>query len=211
MAVIRYSTFDKTVQTIIDRNNITNKVDGMTVVVLDAISDINAGPGKAVYRWESTSASWILVSKVGVDTISFATEELLIANGKVVPSNIALDNQIWNVDVIEGSLIVAQPRIEDLYIDYTGINGLSAFNGKKLRFTYAYGTVSVQMSSIIQDLEEKIENFEGSAGAEIDTVEYKTGVKRSFKDVYGIEVPLGNLPDTGSKEVDFILSPIILI
>ena len=41
MAITRYSNFDKTVNTIADRNNIANKVPGMTVVVLDAIADVN--------------------------------------------------------------------------------------------------------------------------------------------------------------------------
>ncbi len=45
MAITRYSNFDKTVNTIIDRNNIPNKVDGMTVIVLDAIADTNVGSG----------------------------------------------------------------------------------------------------------------------------------------------------------------------
>lgn len=157
MAITRYSTFDKNVQTIADRNNISNKVNGMTVVVADAISDINAGPGKAVYRWDSSDSSWILISKESIETMSFATEELVISGGKVTPSNIILDNQIWNIDIVNGSLIMAQPRIEDLTIDYTGISGLDEFNGNKLRFTYAYGTISAQLSSVISDLEAKLD------------------------------------------------------
>ena len=70
MAITRYISFDKTVNTIADRNAIPNKVNGMTVVVRDAIADIAAGAGKAVYRWDDFDSIWILISKETTDWTS---------------------------------------------------------------------------------------------------------------------------------------------
>lgn len=38
----------------------------------------------------------------------------------------------------------------------------------------------------------------------ISNIEYNAGIKRNNKDIYGLEVDLGNLPDTGIKEIPFI-------
>ena len=81
MAVIRYSSFDLTVNDIAERNAIVNRVNHMTVVVKDAIADPSAGAGKAIYRWDAVDDVWILVSKSTYETISFMTEEITINNG----------------------------------------------------------------------------------------------------------------------------------
>ena len=78
MAIVVHSTADVTVNTISDRNSIVYKRDNMTVTVIDAIADIDAGQGVATYRWNTTLSSWILISKSTTETISFATEEIVI-------------------------------------------------------------------------------------------------------------------------------------
>lgn len=152
MAITRHSNFDKTVQTIIDRNNISNKVNGMMVVVLDAIADTNAGSGKAIYRWESSDTSWILVSKSTTETMNFATEELTIVNGEAQLSYIPVDNNVWNGVILNGQLIYADLNIRAITISNGKISGLaSEVNGMTLRVTYAYGTISQQITTAIEE------------------------------------------------------------
>ena len=151
MAVVLYQNADKTVSTIAARNAITQKIDNMVVVVLDAIADINAGAGVATYRWSAVLDSWILISKTTSDSIKFATEELLISNGSVTPSNVPTDNQIWGIYVLDGPHVVADMTIDGLTVTPTSISGLTDWNGYKLRFTYAYGTISQQIDSYINN------------------------------------------------------------
>lgn len=152
MAITRHSNFDKTVNTINDRNLISNKVNGMMVVVLDAIADPNAGSGKAIYRWESSDASWILVSKSTTETMNFVTEELTIVNGGVQLSYIPVDNTIWNGVILNGSLIYADLNLNTVTIAAGKITGLTSdVNGMILRVTYAYGTISQQITTVIEE------------------------------------------------------------
>lgn len=152
MAVTRHSSFDISVNTIADRNSILRKVNHMTVLVRDAIADPDAGQGKATYRWDAGDNTWVLISKSKTDTISFETEELTIINGKVTPSNIILDNKIWGLAIIQDNLIFTEPRSSDLIIDYTGISGLSDYEGMTFKFTYAYGTQVSQYSTLVEDV-----------------------------------------------------------
>ena len=151
MAVTRHSTFDKTVNTIVERNNIVNKVDGMTVIVLDAIADIEAGAGKALYRWDANDSTWILINKANTDSISFETEEKTIVDGSVQMLNYPIDNKLWGIKVIQNNnVIIADLKIEDLTIEGVNIHlNTGIYNGNKLRFTYAYGTIAQQISSAI--------------------------------------------------------------
>ena len=152
MAITRYSTFDKTVNTIADRNAITNKVNHMTVVVKDAIADPSAGSGRAIYRWDAIDEIWILVSKSTFETISFATEELTIVNGEVQLSNFPVNNNVWNAVIISDQLIYADLNVNLVNISNSKITGINQdFNGKSLRVTYAYGSVAVQINAAIED------------------------------------------------------------
>lgn len=149
MAVRRHSNFDKTVNTIADRNALVQKVNGMVVTVLDSIADPDAGSGKAIYRWVEEDQSWAIIYKSVYRTMSFETEELTIMNGEVIASNIPTDNMIWDISVIEGDIIMASPRLEDLTVVNGIISGLNDYNGKKLRFTYGYGSVVQQLNSVL--------------------------------------------------------------
>src|SRR5574344_317905 len=152
MAITRYSTFDRTVNTIADRNEIQHKIDGMTVVVLDAIADINAGASKAVYRWDASDNPWIMITKQGIDTMNFITEELVIVNGVVELSNIPVNNEIWNAVIINNDSIMADLSTRDVIIERGEIKNIpEQFNGYKLRFTYAYGTLAQQVITAIEE------------------------------------------------------------
>ena len=152
MAITRYSTFDKTVNTIAERNAIVNKVNHMTVVVKDAIADPSAGAGKAIYRWDAVDNIWILISKSTYETISFITEEILIANGEVQLSNFPVNNNVWNAVVLSGQLIYADLNISAVTVANSKITGIAPeFNGKTLRVTYAYGSIAVQITTAIED------------------------------------------------------------
>ena len=152
MAITRYSTFDKTVNTIADRNAIVNKVNHMTVVVKDAIADINAGQGKAIYRWDAVDNSWILVSKSTYETVSFITEEITIANGEVQLANYPINNSVWNGVILSGQLIYADLNNSSITVSNAKITGINPdFNGYTLRVTYAYGSIAAQISSAIED------------------------------------------------------------
>lgn len=152
MAITRYSGFDKTVNTIADRNAIPNKVNGMTVVVRDAIADIAAGAGKAVYRWDDFDSIWILISKETTETLNFITEEATIINGIINLSYIPVNNQVWNGVILNNNLIYAILNIKNVIISLGKISGIPAeFNGMVLRITYAYGTIAAQVTTVIEE------------------------------------------------------------
>lgn len=148
--IIRHSNFDKTVDTIQERNSILNLVDGMIVTVMDASTDPDVVEGKAVYRWIQSDETWVVLYKGSFDSMSFDTEELTITGGKVTASNIPADNNIWDISIVNGDVEVGYPRIEDLTITNGVIDlGVNTYNGLKLRFTYGYGTVVSQLNAVL--------------------------------------------------------------
>ena len=149
MAIIQYKGIDKSVDTISERNSLVYKIDNMVVLVKDAIADPSAGAGKATYRYDLSDESWVLISKSTSETVSFATEELSIVNGQVTASNIPTDNQIWNALVLDGDVVVGEIRSTDMLISAGVISSLELYNGKKLRFTYAYGTITSQVGAVL--------------------------------------------------------------
>ena len=170
MAITRYSTFDKTVDTIAERNAIVNKVNHMTVVVKDAIADPSAGAGKAIYRWDAVDDVWILVSKSTYETISFMTEEITINNGEVQLSNYPVDNKVWNAVILSGQLIYADLNLSSVTISNSKITNINpTYNGNTLRVTYAYGSIAVQINEAIEDKVDAalLNNIKTINGAEI--------------------------------------------
>ena len=167
MATIVYKDANETVADIAARNAITRLVPHMVVTVLDAIADVNAGAGVATYRWNESLSRWILISKDAYDSINFITEELLITGGAVTLSQSPTGNQVWDMNVVVGDTIIYEPRAEDYTISSSSITGLEAFEGDKLRVTYAYGTVHQQIDSYIDD---KIAAVVAGAPVEGDTL-----------------------------------------
>lgn len=153
--VITYPTPNLTVATIAERNDpsiIKFKRDGMVVTVSDSIADPDAGTGAATYLWNKTLNKWLLLSKSTTETMSFQTVELTIADGKVALPNIPNNNVLWDIYIIDNAgVIVGEIRLENIIVSSTLVSGLGAYNGKKLRFTYAFGTLTQQMSTYIDD------------------------------------------------------------
>jgi|GEM_PF-1770836 uncharacterized membrane protein len=165
MAVILYKGPNKTVATIAARNAIAVKHDSMVVTVLDAIADPAAGAGIATFRWVESTSAWILVSKSGVESINFETEELLISNGSVTPSNVAISGNYWNIVVVNGDVIQAELKLENLTSNLNSISGLDDYNGLSLRVTYAYGTVGQQVTDYVDFKAAEIQaNLDGFSG-----------------------------------------------
>ncbi len=150
MAIIKQRGLQLRVNTITDRNNIVKRPEHLVVHVDDAIADVDAGAGPAVYRWtEAFGGKWILISAGAEKTINFETKELLIQNGQVIAPNVPLNNFIWDIQILDNDVSIAYPRIEDLIISVGSITGLSDFNGYKVRFTYAYGSITTQLQEAL--------------------------------------------------------------
>lgn len=150
MAIIKQRGLQLRVATISDRNNIVKRPEHLVVHVDDAIADPLAGVGPAIYKWtEASGGKWLLLTAGAEKTISFETKELLITNGLVAAPNLPLNNFIWDIQVVEGDNVVAYPRVEDLNISLGLISGLDLYNGKSLRFTYAYGSMTSQLQTAL--------------------------------------------------------------
>lgn len=150
MAIIKQRGLQLRVATISDRNNITKKPEHLVVHVDDAIADPLAGVGPAIYKWtEASGGKWLLLTSGAEKTISFETKELVITNGVVSAPNLPLNNFIWDIQLLQNDVVIAYPRIEDLNINLGLISGLDAYNGGKLRFTYAYGSIASQLQTAL--------------------------------------------------------------
>jgi|694.fasta_scaffold06971_13 hypothetical protein len=166
MAIVLYKNADRTVDTISDRNSIDKKIDNMVVTVLDAISDPDAGSGVATYRWSAQLNKWLLISKSTVETMSFETVESNIVAGKIIPQNVPSNNVIWDIYVVDGTTIINELRLEDVIVTPTLISGLGLYDGYKLRYTYAYGSVTQQITSYVDS---KIADMVAGAPVDLDT------------------------------------------
>ena len=150
MAIIKQRGLQLRVATISDRNNITKKPEHLVVHVDDAIADPLAGVGPAIYKWtEASGGKWLLLTSGAEKTISFETKELIITNGVVSAPNLPLNNFIWDIQLLQNDVVIAYPRIEDLNINLGLISGLDAYNGGKIRFTYAYGSIASQLQTAL--------------------------------------------------------------
>jgi len=150
MAIIRQRGLQVTVNTIAERNTIVKRPEHLVVHVKDAIADVDAGVGPAVYRWTlADGGKWMLISAGAEKTISFETKEMLIQEGVVYAPNIPMNNNIWDITVLDGNIAIAFPRIEDLSVVAGEIKQLDEWNGYKLRFTYAYGSLTAQIQEVL--------------------------------------------------------------
>ena len=145
MATIQHKSHDKTVAHIAERNSINPRTPGMMVLVRDAIGDPYAGSGRAVYRWDEVQASWILMFKDNVETLTFTGESKSISQDRVQLSNIPANGQVWDVTVRDG-LVVHQVEYSvsgSVVTIYPNVPG--EFDGQQLSVRYAYGTMTQQL------------------------------------------------------------------
>ena len=145
MATIQHKSHDKTVATIAERNSINPRTPGMMVLVRDAIGDPYAGSGRAVYRWDEVQASWILMFKDNVETLTFTGESKSISQDRIQLSNIPANGQVWDV-MVRDSLVVHQVEYSvsgSVVTIYPNVPG--EFDGQQLSVRYAYGTMTQQL------------------------------------------------------------------
>ena len=149
MAIIKQRGLQLTVDTIGDRNAIVKRPDHLVVHVKDAIADVTAGAGTAIYRWSEHDSTWVLISAGAEKTITFETNEQTIINGEVTLPNIPLNHNVWEIMIVDRDITVAYPRVEDLSFSNGTVSGLDAWGGLKLRCTYAYGTITDQLKTAL--------------------------------------------------------------
>lgn len=154
MAITRHSKFDVTVANIAARNALLNKVNHMCVVVTNAIDDPGVALNqKAIYRYDSNDDIWILISNNIAGDVTFETEEVTITNGIAESSYYIIDNQIWNVTVLDGDIIMAELRPEEYNVNLNNISGLENYEGNVLKFTYAHGSNSEQINKFLKAID----------------------------------------------------------
>jgi hypothetical protein len=198
MAIILYKNADKTVSNIAERNAIAAKIDNMVVTVVDAIADVAAGTGVATYKWNAALNRWLLISKSSIDTMSFETVELTISDGKVTPPNVPVNNVLWDIFVMDGDIIAQELRLSDIIVSPVLISGLGVYDGKKLRFTYAYGAITQQIEQQIETyMDSKIAAIIDFAPEDLDTL------KEISDRISSIETSIGGTSSSTGTVEDF--------
>ncbi len=147
MATIQHKSHDRTVAHIAERNSINPRTPGMMVLVRDAIGDPYAGSGRAVYRWDEVQASWILMFKDNVETLTFTGESKSISQDQIQLSFVPANGQVWDVMVRDG-LVVHQVEYSvagSVVTIYPNVPG--EFDGQQLSVRYAYGSMAQQLTS----------------------------------------------------------------
>ena len=152
MAIIITNDGDRVVATLAARDLITTPFDGMRITVADSTGDIFTNGGKATYQWMAATSTWLLVWKENKDSLEFVTESLTIANGQVTATNVPQSGMVWGCTVqdvtAEGDNIIIAELTPTVTADVISI-GSSAFNGKKLVFTYGYGVIQAAVTQIL--------------------------------------------------------------
>lgn len=145
MATIQHKSHDRTVAHIAERNNLNHRTPGMMVLVRDAIGDPYAGSGRAVYRWDEVQASWILMFKDNVETLTFTGESKSISQDRIQLSFVPANGQVWDVMVRDGLVVhqVEHSVAGSVVTIYPNVPG--EFDGQQLSVRYAYGTMAQQL------------------------------------------------------------------
>lgn len=129
---------DKTVATIGARNALERRFDGMQVIVLDAIADVNVGGGRAGYIWSEALNDWLLTWKSNNKDLKFYTESHVIAAGAINTDYLPQDGIVWGCRIIDGDgLIVAEvkPKVTGTLVEV----GSADYDGLNLELTYGSG------------------------------------------------------------------------
>lgn len=191
MSIIIFNDGDRIVDTIAQRDALTKRFPGMQVTVKDAIGDPQTGGGFAKYEWVEDGANsyWGLVQVDKKISMKFATERHTIENGRVTADNIPLDAKVWScrvIDAVSGVILgdVNQPVVEV----YDVLVGSLDYEGHLLEFTYAYGSFSTQLDSVIYQLKDKQANLVSSViNLKEGSVFSKTVTENLVFEVTGVE------------------------
>lgn len=148
MGILIANDGTKFVNNIAERNSITNKYEGLTVVVKDAIADpIVGGAFEATYRWNVALATWLMTHKNAKDNINFTREEKIIVDGKVTADHAPQTSTIMAAYIVDENgleLATVTPSVLENVVSI----GSTAYDGKTLIYTYAYGAVQAAISNL---------------------------------------------------------------
>lgn len=148
MSILIANDGSRVVDTIASRDAIPKRFSGMEVTVRDATADPEFGGGTVTYRWDSQGSRWLPVWSELRPDLSFTTEEKPIVDGQVVADHPPKDQKVWSAFVIHAEtgevLADAVPTVSSQTLQLGG----SQFDGHRLRFTYAYGSMSTQLAQI---------------------------------------------------------------
>jgi len=150
-----------TVTSISDRNNITNKIDGMVVTVEDASSDVGVGTGLATYSWNAKLNKWVLISKDYEKTMQFTVSDLLDIDdeGKVQLGDVPTSGVIFNAMVFDpnNGIMINEINARTVAVDASGIvSGLSDFKGKKFQCQYGHGEIRQNLNDAVNTINDKL-------------------------------------------------------
>jgi hypothetical protein len=137
---------DKIVNTIAQRDAISSKFDGMEVTVIDSISDVLTGGGRACYKW--LGGVWQLMWKDNKDNLLFKTEQTTIVGSSAFTTFPAQDGVVFNIVILDASgndlLHVYNPTVIDKEIQI----GSDAYDGHDIIFSYGYGLIQAAVSAM---------------------------------------------------------------
>jgi hypothetical protein len=148
MAILITNNGHKIVNTIAERDSISQRFDGMQVLVKDATADAALGSGSARYEWIATANRWAIVWSDAFSSMSFATEVLPLSGGKVTLSNIPASGVVFSCWVrhnTTGELIA--DVVPTVTLSEVNI-GSTSFDGHNLYVSYAYGSMSTQLNAV---------------------------------------------------------------
>jgi hypothetical protein len=186
MAIIIANDGHRIVATIADRNAIAKKFDGMQVTVQDAIADVIAGEGEALYQWSAPKSKWILIGKENVDNLEFISESGVLVNGKISATEYPQSGLVWDCYVLgqDGTVIadITAPAIINKEINI----GTLAYDGLTVHFSYGYGKIQAAVAAMI-DVDD-LTRVDSSVPSNMSGFVYGTGTMLSAKSLTSADV-----------------------
>ena len=186
MAIIIANDGDRVVATIADRNAIAKKFDGMQVTVQDAIADVIAGEGEALYQWSASKSKWILIGKENIDSLEFTSESGVLVNGKVTATEHPQSGLVWDCYVIgqDGSVVadITAPSILNNEINI----GTLAYDGLTIHYSYGFGRIQATVAALIDVY--NLGSLDSSTPSNMSGFVYGTGTMISAKALTSADV-----------------------
>lgn len=221
MGEVYFKTRDKEVATIAARNALTKVSNGMTVKVIDASADVEVTLGGwALYKYINNA--WVLMKTERTASVSSTTEVKQIVNSQVAANNIPMDDNIFDVYIMDMSepsnpmVKSVLKNLPDRTADYVVSNGVisisnAEFNGHFLSYSYLHGTISQQLNSVLAAKFDKTGGIiSGSIIPDVDEAYDLGSPTKKFKELHlsGNTIFLGSIAlKTNSNGTFGIINP----